>query len=138
MNLSLIRHGYILFLLSLLSAFFIPVLALPRLGLSAHTAGIMGAIMMVLAGIVWPHIKLTAGGSKAMCWSWLYAGYANWFGSLVGAVFGAGKTTPLAAAGAIGPQAAELAVLFLLGTVGIVSLVAVGLTLWGLRGGNAA
>ena len=66
----------------------------------------------------------------------LYAGYANWLGCLLGAATGAGRMTPVAAAGLEGTPVAETMVAFLLISVGLVSLVAAGLSLWGLRGNN--
>ena len=52
--------------------------------------------------------------------------YALWF-------LGAGKMTPITAAGYIGNSTVEILVVMLFISVGIASFVAVGLSLWGLR-----
>lgn len=133
MNLRIVRHGFILILLSLVGAFFIPVMAIPRLGLSAHTIGILGGVLLIAVGIVWPHFALGERQRSVLYWSWLFSSYVNWLGCLVGAILGAGRTTPIASGAAVGSPFAEGLVAFLLVSVGVVSLVAVGLSLWGLR-----
>lgn len=133
MNTGLIRYGLVLILVALVGGFFIPGMAIPRLGLSAHTIGVMSGILLMLLGVIWSQFELSAGKLSVMKWAWIYSSYANWLGCLLGALFGAGKTTPVAAAGVIGPELAELAVLLLLGTVGLTSLLAVMMALVGLR-----
>ena len=54
MNPSLFRHAFVLLLLSLIGAFFVPNMAVPRLGLSAHTIGVLSAALLL--GI--PHVVL--------------------------------------------------------------------------------
>lgn len=133
MNRSLLRHGFILVLLSLFSAFFIPKLAIPRLGLSAHTIGILSGTLLIAIAAVWQQFSLSSRQQVLMYWSWVYSSYANWLGCLLGALFGAGKMTPVAAAGTTGSAFAEAIVAFLLVSVAVVSLIAVGLSIWGLR-----
>lgn len=133
MNISLFRWAFVLILLSLVAAFFVPAAAIPRLALSAHTIGMMSGVLLIALGAIWQHLRLTAAQQQWLKWSWIYASYANWLGCLVGAVFGAGRATPLAGGGLEGSGAAETVVLILLGSVGVVSLVAAGLSLWGLR-----
>jgi (hydroxyamino)benzene mutase len=133
MNISLFRHAFVLILLALVGGFFVPAMAVPRLGLSAHTIGILSGVLLIAVGAIWQHFRLSHTQRAWLKWSWLYSSYANWLGCLVGAVLGAGKMTPVASAGLVGSDVAETAVAVLLGSVGIFSLVAVGLSLWGLR-----
>jgi hydroxylaminobenzene mutase len=133
MNLSLIRHGFVVMLLGLVGGFFIPAMTIPRLAVSAHTIAILGGVLLIALGIMWREFALSERQRVVLHWCWLYSSYVNWLGCLVGAMTGAGRVTPVASAGATGPPAAEAAVGLLLGSVGIVSLVAVGLALWGLR-----
>lgn len=133
MNVSLFRYAFVLILLALVGGFFIPAMAVPRLGLSAHTIGILGGVLLIAVGAIWQHFRLSARQAAWLKWSWLYSSYVNWFGCLAGAVLGSGKTTPVASAGLVGPDTAETLVAILLGSVGIVSLVAVGLSIWALR-----
>ncbi|MDO8272950.1 MAG: hydrogenase [Gammaproteobacteria bacterium] len=133
MNVSLFRHAFFLILLSLLGGFFIPAMAVPRLGLSAHTIGVLSGTLLLAVGAIWQHFRLSTLQGTWLKWSWLYSSYANWLGCLGGAIFGAGKMTPVASAGLVGSDIAEILVQALLVSVGIASLMAVGLSLWGLR-----
>lgn len=132
-NLRIVRYGFVLILLAMVTGLFIPVMEIPRLGLSAHTAGLLSGVLLIVVGIIWRRFSLSGRQRTALLWSWLYAGYVNWLACLVGAIVGAGETTPVASGGAVGSAAAEAVVAFLLISVGVASLVAVGLSLWGLR-----
>ncbi|GIW85840.1 MAG: hydrogenase [Isosphaeraceae bacterium] len=133
MNLSLFRHAFFLILLSMVGAFFFPAMAIPRLGLSAHTIGILSGVLLIAVGAIWHHFQLSSIQQSWLKWSWLYSSYANWLGCLIGGIFGAGKMTPIASSGVVGADAPETVVAFLLGSVVISSLVAVSLSLWCLR-----
>ena len=133
MNRSLIRHGFILILAALISGLFVQTMAIPRLGLSAHTIGVLGGVLLIAIGAIWQQFSLSARLRRPMVCAWLYSSYVNWFACVVGAVFGAGKVTPLASAGVTGSVVAEAVVFVLLGSVALASFVAVGLSLWGLR-----
>jgi len=133
MNISLFRHGFGLILLSLLSGLFVSEMAVPRLALSAHTIGVLGGVLLLVLGAIWSQFQLSVRQTLLLKWAWLYSSYVNWLGCLVGAALGAGKTTPVASAGQVGPDVAEGLVAALLGSVGLASFVAVGLSLWGLR-----
>jgi len=138
MNRSLIRYAFVLILFSLLGAFFVQSMAIPRLGLSAHTIGVLGGVLLIAVGAIWQQFRLSSGQQWCLKWSWLYSSYGNWFGCLVGAIFGTGKMTPIASSGAVGATVPEVIVGALLGSVVIASLIAVGLSLWGLRYPGAA
>jgi (hydroxyamino)benzene mutase len=133
MNVSLLRHGFILILLALAGGLFIPAMAVPRLGLSAHTIGVLGGVLLIALGAIWPQFRLSAGQARAHQWAWLYSSYVNWFACLLGGALGAGKTTPLASAGFTGTPLVDGTVTALLVSVAVASFIAVGLSLWGLR-----
>lgn len=133
MNISIFRYALTLILISLVAAFFVPVTTVPRLALSAHTIGVLSGVLLIAIGAIWQHFQLTHGQRLGLQWSWIYSSYANWLGCLVGAIFGAGRMTPVASAGLEGAALPEAVVSGLLGTAAIVSLVAVALSLWGLR-----
>mgnify|MGYP006295257225 CR=1 FL=1 len=137
MNKAIIRHGFILILLALVSGMFISKMVIPRLGLSAHTIGILSGVLLIGIGAIWQQFTLSSRQASVMYWSWLYSSYVNWFGCLVGAALGAGKTTPVASAGVVGPPAAEFIVAVLLMSVALASFIAVGLSIWGLRSAAA-
>lgn len=137
MNRDMIRHGFILILIALVSGLFIPAMRIPRLGLSAHTIGLLGGVLLIGVGAVWQQFGLSPRQRRVLHWSWLGSSYLNWLGCLVGAVVGAGRMTPVASAGAVASPAAEAVVGVLLAGVAVTSFVAAGLSVWGLRSREA-
>lgn len=133
MSISLLRYGFVLILLSLVFSLFIPAMAVPRLALSAHTIGFMSGVIMIVVGGIWSAFALGPLQAALMKWTWIYSGYANWLGCLVGAATGAGQMTPIAASGRSGPILAEVVVSGILISVGLTSLIAAALSIWGLR-----
>lgn len=133
MNVSLFRYAFVLILISLVGAFFIPNMAMPRLGLSAHTIGVISGVLLIAVGAIWQHFHLSNAQCIWLKWSWLYSSYINWFACFVGGVLGLGKMTPLASAGQVGSDTGEALVSFLFVSVAIASFLAVALALWGLR-----
>jgi hydroxylaminobenzene mutase len=133
MNNNAIRHGLVLIALALIFGIFIPSMEVPRLGLSAHTIGVLSGVLLIALGAVWQQFSLSARQLLVMYWAWLYSSYANWLGSLVGAIFGAGNTTPVASGDYVGTPIIENIVTTILMSVAISSLVAVALSIWGLR-----
>jgi len=129
---SLIRQGFILILIALLGALFIPVMAIPRLGLSAHTIGVMGGSLLIIVGIVWWELTLSGWQRNTAYVCWLVSAWVNWAACLFGALAGAGRMTPVAAGSASGPETAELIVSVLLMSVVITSVIALALTILGL------
>lgn len=135
MNDSLLRHAFILILISLIGALFIPAMVVPRLGVSAHTIGVLGGVLLIGIGIIWPRFVLSPRQTLLHKWSWLYVAYINWFACFLGGLFGSGSITPVASGGHVGPPLVELAVSVMLTSVAPVSFLAVALSLWGLRAG---
>lgn len=133
MNNNVIRHGFILIALALVFGIFIPSMEVPRLGLSAHTIGVLSGILLIALGAIWQQFSLSERQLLIMYWAWLYSSYVNWLGCLIGAIFGAGNTTPVASGGYVGTPLIETVVTVLLISVAASSLAAVGLSIWGLR-----
>ena len=133
MNRLQIQLGFILILLALLTGFAIPELANPRLGLAAHTVGILGGLVLIALGALAGSFALGARASAIMMWSWVYTAYANWLGCLLGAMTGASRLTPIAGAGTTGDSVSEAVVAFLLVSLALASLVGTGLAIWGFR-----
>lgn len=135
MNTGIIRHGFVLILLALISGLFIQAMPIPRLGLSAHTIGILSGVLLLAIGAVWPSFVLSVRQKRLMYWSWVYSSYMNWLGCLLGAVTGAGRSTPIASDGVVGAPVADAVVGMMLLTVVIASFIAAGLSIFGLRSG---
>ncbi len=133
MNRSLAAHALILALLGLVTGLVGPNLALPRLALAAHTVALLGGAWLMALAAAWPMFELSVRSRRWKSAAWLYALYTNWLGCLIGAGFGAGRMTPLAARGTEGAGAIEALVAALLLSGSLAAFVAVGLGLAGLR-----
>jgi (hydroxyamino)benzene mutase len=130
----LLQVGAGLFLLGLLVGLVVPRFAVPRLGLSTHLLGLMQGIFLMVAGLLWPRLKLTRAVSRIGCGLAIYGCLAAWTANLCGAVWGAGSSmVPLAAGGAQGSAFQEGTIRLLLASAALCLIGAVGILLWGLR-----
>jgi (hydroxyamino)benzene mutase len=133
-----IRLGFVLILMALFTGFGVPLFANQRLGLTAHIVGITGGLVLIVFGALAGSFALQTRASAVMMWSWVYAAYANWVASLVGAVTGASRLTPIAGAGTAGNSLSEGVVSFLLVSLSLAAIVGTVLAIWGFRETSAA
>jgi len=110
----LIWHGVFLFFLGLVVGLIIPLLENPRMGLSAHMEGILNGLFLLVL---------------------LYGTYMNLASTLLAAVFGTSRSTPIAGAGFQGEPWQENLVDFGLFSLTAAMLVVCIIVLWGLRNG---
>ena len=130
----LLQGGGLLFLLGLLVGLAVPRFAVPRLGLSTHLLGIAQGTFLMVAGLLWPRLRLTRRVSGIGCGLAIYGCTAAWTANLCGAFWGAGGAmAPIAAGGAQGSALQEglIKVLLMSGAVALIS--ASVLIVWGLR-----
>ena len=66
----LIKHGFILIFLALVTGFVIPQAESPRLALSAHTIGLLSGILLLAVAGIWSRLRL----SERQCASPIGAG----------------------------------------------------------------
>ena len=65
----LVRAGFVLFMLALLTGFLIPLLLNHKMALAAHVTGIMNALVLIALGLAWggssllAHCKLISRGA---------------------------------------------------------------------------
>lgn len=128
----LIWHGLFLVLLGLLTGAAIPLATNARMGLSAHLAGVQNGILLAVLGLVWGRVALPARAGAAASWLALYAMYAIWAATLLGAFFGTSRATPIAGEGYVGAAWQEALVDAGLVTGSAAVLVAVVLVVYGL------
>ena len=95
----LIRAGFFLFLLALLTGFAIPSFLNPRMGLAAHQTGAMNALVLMALGLAWGLLAMTPLQAKLTRGAFLYATFVNWGSSILAGAWGTTRLTPLAAAG---------------------------------------
>jgi hydroxylaminobenzene mutase len=133
MNRLQIQLGFVLILLALLTGFGMPLYVSPRLGLAAHTVGITGGLVLIAIGALAKSFVLGNRASSVMTGTWVYAAYANWVASLIGAITGASRLTPIAGAGTKGDALAETIVSFLLQSLAVAAIVGTVLAVYGFR-----
>lgn len=133
MNRLQIQLGFVLILLALVTGFGMPLFRSPRLGLAAHIVGITGGLVLIALGALAGKFALGARSSAVMMWSWVYAAYANWVASVLGAITGASRLTPIAGAGTTGDALSEAAVSFLLQSLALAAIVGTVLAVYGFR-----
>lgn len=135
----LLELGVLLFLLGLLTGFFIPMLASPRMGLSSHLEGVMNGTFLIVLGLLWPKLRLSRGGLSVAFWLAVFGTFANWLATLLAAAWGAGVTMmPIAGAGLQGTASQEIVIAVLLWTLSLAMVVVCAMVLWGLRGAVGA
>jgi (hydroxyamino)benzene mutase len=119
---KLILLGVLLFFLGLIVGLVAPVLANPRMGLSSHIEGVLNGIFLMVLGLVWNKVDLSARWLSITFWLAVYGTFANWFGILIAAIFNAGKMLGIAANGKEGQAVAEGVVTFSLISLSIAML----------------
>jgi hydroxylaminobenzene mutase len=135
----LLQLGALLFLLGLLVGLAVPRFAVPRLGLSTHLLGILQGIFLMVAGLLWPRLRLTRSLSRVGRVLASYGCVAAWLANLGAAVWGAGSAmVPIAAGGVQGSALQEALIKVLLISAALSLISSAGLILWGLRGSPQA
>lgn len=130
----LLRFGVTLFLLGLLTGLVVPTVANPRMALSSHLEGVQNGIVLIVLAFVWPELRLGRGLGRFTFVLFIYGTYVNWASTLLAAMFGTGRMTPLAAEGFEGTDLQEAIVNFGLVSLSFAMIVGVSIVLWGLRG----
>lgn len=134
---SLLQFGVLLVLFSLVIGLAIPVLAVPRLGVAAHLNGLIGGIVLLVLGLLWPRLRLGSRALRAAFWLAIYSFTVATLMPLVGSVWGAGATMlPLAAGTARGTSFQEAVIAIGLSTAAVSVIALFVLLLLGLRGGT--
>jgi hydroxylaminobenzene mutase len=134
MDRLMIRHGFVLILLALLGGVIAPFMVNPRLGVGAHTLGVLGGLVLIAIGATRPVMVLAPRLAFAMNASWFIAAYANWANTMVAGITGASHLTPIAGAGTKGDYVSEWIVFVVYVVVGVTSVVGTAIAVYGLLG----
>ncbi len=133
MQKALFILGLALFMLGLLTGMAVPALKNARMALSSHLEALLNGIFMVLLGLLWPYLDLPHAWGITAVTLIVYAGYANWLGTLLAAAWGAGRRfAPIATGDFQASTAKEWVVSFLLVSLSLAVLVGVGIVIAGL------
>ena len=133
---TLIRHGFFLFLLGLLSGFLEQKFVNPRMGLAAHLEGVMLGTFVIALGAVWLEVNLSPKLKSMTYWLVLYGAYVNWATTALAAALGSSALSPITGAGHSAPPWQDTLVTVLFMSVGIATMASTLLVLWGLRRGR--
>jgi len=125
--------GVGLFLLALITGMIFPVLANPRMGLSAHLVGLLGGLFLVALGVIWPEKDLPPSLDTAAFYLVIFGAYGNLVTTFLAATFATNRLTPLAGSGhlALSWQENIVTAGLVLSSIAMVSVCL--LVLWGLR-----
>ena len=129
----LLWHGVFLFLVGLLTGFAVPLLTNPRMGLSAHLEGVMNGIFLLVLALIWEWLVLSARPRQLLFWLAVYGAYANWLTTVLAAMLGTSRRTPIAGVGFTGQPWQENLVDVGLITLAFAMVAACVIALWGLR-----
>jgi hydroxylaminobenzene mutase len=129
----LFTTGLVLFLLGLFTGFAVPGMKNPRMGLASHVEAHMNGMFLIVLGLLWPFVELTALWETLAVGLLIYGAYANWFATLIAALWGAGgRMMRLAAPDHEGSAAKEGIITFLLISLSIADVLGVGVVLFGI------
>jgi hydroxylaminobenzene mutase len=129
---QLLICGTVLFLLSLLIGFAIPVLANPRMGVEMHVTGLQSGMALWALGLMWQRVALPAGAERLAQILAVAGLYAIFISLLLAALWGTSRATPIAGAGHQASPLREAVVTVLLAGGSLATAAAVALVLWGL------
>ena len=96
---SLLISGALLFLIGLLSGVVISDMRNPRMGLSAHLAGVQNALFLLVVGALWERVALGRRLKTVLASSGILSMYGFWVALQLAAVWGTSRGTPIAGAG---------------------------------------
>ncbi len=136
---TLLITGALLFLIGLLSGVAIQLMENPRLGLSAHLAGVQNALFLLVIGAAWSHVSLPRAVALVGVWGGIGSMYGFWLALQLGAVWGTSRSTPIAGNGFEGAAWQETVVELLLRGSSGAAIIATAIVLVGFwRGRQSA
>jgi len=135
---SLIRAGFLLFTLALLTGFAVPAFLNQRMALAAHVTGAMNGLILIALGLCWGLLTLGPLQARLTRGAFLYAAYANWGASCLAAAWGTNRLTPLSGAGFSAAPWQEAVVQLLLVSLSLAILPAAASVVYAFREKPAA
>ncbi|CAN5271510.1 hypothetical protein BH10PSE9_BH10PSE9_23070 [soil metagenome] len=124
--------GFFLILLALLGGVAAPFMTNPRLGVGAHTLGVLGGLVLIAIGLARPAFVLERYLWRALLVFWFTAAYTNWANTMLAGLTGSRRLTPIAGAGTVGAPAAETIVFWFYVLVGVTSVLGTAIAVYGL------
>lgn len=125
--------GAVLFLVGLIEGLFIPFFTNSRMGLSAHLSAVQGGMALLIIGLAWHRLQLSAGQLRYTYYFNVAGMVIIWLSLTLAAVLGTGHATPIAGAGFEGSAMAEGLVQGLLALGALSAIIGGALFFWGLE-----
>lgn len=130
----LLQAGIGLFLIGLLTGLAVPAMGNPRMGLASHVEAVMNGTVLVVLGLVWPRLVLSARQLTTAFWLAVFGTFANWLSTFLAAMWAAGsRMMPQAGGGHSGTAVQEGIINGLLVFLSIAMIAVCILVLMGLR-----
>lgn len=133
-NRPLLRAGFVLFLLALLTGLAIPAFLNPKMALAAHVTGLMNALFLLALGFAWNGLRLSAGQARLARGLLLFGTYTNWAATSLAAAWGTHRLTPIAAGSFTAEAWKESFVQVFQVALALAMVAGVALVVYGLRG----
>ena len=95
----LIRAGFVLFTLALLTGLAVPAFLNPRMAVAAHLTAILNALLLIALGLTWRFLTWSPVQARLTRAAFLGGAYASWGTSCLAAAWGTSRLTPLSGAG---------------------------------------
>ena len=129
---SLVIAGSLLFLLGLLQGGLVGFHYNPRMALSAHLAAVQSGMALMVAGAVWPLVRLSQKLGAGIRWGLIASMFGLWLALTLSALTGASAQLQIAGRGySAGPLAEALVSVLILLSSGVMIAAWAGLV-WGL------
>jgi len=95
----LVRAGFVLFTLALLTGLAVPAFLNHRMAVAAHLTGVVNALLLIAVGLAWGLLAMSRVQARLTRGVFLCCAYANWGTSCLAAAWGTSRLTPLSGAG---------------------------------------
>lgn len=95
----LIRAGFLLFTLAVLTGFAIPAFHNPRMAVAAHLGGLMNALVLIALGLAWGLLAFGPLQARLTRGAFLFGAYASLVTGCLAAAWGTNRMTPIGGAG---------------------------------------
>jgi hydroxylaminobenzene mutase len=129
----LIRAGFVLFTLALLTGLVVPAFLNHRMAVAAHLTGVLNALLLIALGLAWGLLAMSPVQARLTRAVFLCATFANWGTSCLAAAWGTSRLTPLSGAGYSAAAWKESVVQVLQVTLALAILAGAMSVVYGLR-----
>jgi (hydroxyamino)benzene mutase len=133
MDRALIRAGFVLFTLALVTGLAVPAFLNHRMAVAAHLNGVLNGLLLMALGLAWGLLAMGPAQARWTRGAFLFNAFASWGTACLAAAWGTSRLTPLSGAGFNAAPWKESVVQVLQVTLAIVILAGAASVVHGLR-----